>query len=471
MLGRKLRTFLIDWQWVILVFISPLLLFPSAKRSIVLILFPLLWLSTLLWKRKDTITPLNLPILILLVMLLVSTWATYDIGVSFPNIAGLFLGLGFYFAFRQAVIGTRGLQFPFLAFSAACLGVALLSLFTMQRVEKIEFINPLLQIIPSGFISLPGEEAGFHPNIVAGALLWFLPLIGVLFISLLIKRRGYVQKIGAWRYALLTLVGLLMLLFISLVFLLTQSRSAYLALFLTLMLTSVLLFPQKIRWMAGGFLVCILLVLTWYSWQQGWIQTLYAATGAGGISTSVVTLNGRVEIWSRALYGIQDFPFTGMGMNTFQNIVRILYPLFTISPDYNIGHAHNEFLQVALDLGIPGLIAFISIYFIGFSMLIQTYRRSGFRSLSRHARGLDRILLSANGIKALALGFGLSLLAHALFGITDAIALGTKPGILFWMLLGLTAGLHHLVCTKPPAPSKLNSQNSPLNAQNSKLVP
>jgi len=33
------------------------------------------------------------------------------------------------------------------------------------------------------------------------------------------------------------------------------------------------------------------------------------------------------------------------------------------------------------------------------------------------------------------------LLAHLLYGLTDAVALGAKPGVLFWMLLGLIAGL------------------------------
>jgi len=33
------------------------------------------------------------------------------------------------------------------------------------------------------------------------------------------------------------------------------------------------------------------------------------------------------------------------------------------------------------------------------------------------------------------------MLAHFIFGITDAIALGAKPGILFWMLTGLITSL------------------------------
>jgi hypothetical protein len=42
----------------------------------------------------------------------------------------------------------------------------------------------------------------------------------------------------------------------------------------------------------------------------------------------------------------------------------------------------------------------------------------------------------------LALGLGGGLLAHLLYGLMDAVALGAKPGVLFWMLLGLIVGLH-----------------------------
>jgi putative inorganic carbon (HCO3(-)) transporter len=41
--------------------------------------------------------------------------------------------------------------------------------------------------------------------------------------------------------------------------------------------------------------------------------------------------------------------------------VPILYPFFTVPPDTDIAHAHNIFLQTALDLGIPGLVAYLAL--------------------------------------------------------------------------------------------------------------
>ena len=43
--------------------------------------------------------------------------------------------------------------------------------------------------------------------------------------------------------------------------------------------------------------------------------------------------------------------------------------------------------------------------------------------------------------RSLALGLAAALLAHMLYGMVDAVALGAKPGLLFWMLLGLICGL------------------------------
>jgi len=121
-------------------------------------------------------------------------------------------------------------------------------------------------------------------------------------------------------------------------------------------------------------------------------------------------------------------------------VVPVLYPLFLVSPDVDIGHAHNEFLQAALDLGIPGLIAFVAIYIIAFWMLADIWKATRHPQLNTDYWSLFTGHSSLT--RSLALGLGGGLLAHMLYGLTDAVALGAKPGVLFWMLLGLIAGLY-----------------------------
>jgi putative inorganic carbon (HCO3(-)) transporter len=179
-----------------------------------------------------------------------------------------------------------------------------------------------------------------------------------------------------------------------------------------------------------AIIIGIVFALNWEA-VRTWI------TGSNLVADPALSLNtlaGRVEVWSRAIYGIQDFPFTGMGMNVFRKVLPVLYPLFSISPEMDIGHAHNEFLQAALDLGIPGLIAFIALYIGCFWMLADIWKSLSIPSQDPYHRPVVTRLL--------VLGLAGSLVAHLIFGLTDAVALGAKPGILFWMLLGLVTALH-----------------------------
>jgi len=54
--------------------------------------------------------------------------------------------------------------------------------------------------------------------------------------------------------------------------------------------------------------------------------------------------------------------------------------------------------------------------------------------------------------QVLALAFGAGMLGYFVYGVTEAIALGGRPGFIFWYLLGLVAALHHLAT--PPLPSQ-----------------
>jgi hypothetical protein len=55
---------------------------------------------------------------------------------------------------------------------------------------------------------------------------------------------------------------------------------------------------------------------------------------------------------------------------------------------------------------------------------------------------LARTMRLGGGTRLMALGLLGGLLAHFLYGLTDAVALGAKPGFLFWWLLAMTYGLY-----------------------------
>ena len=154
-----------------------------------------------------------------------------------------------------------------------------------------------------------------------------------------------------------------------------------------------------------------------------------------------VSFDARLEIWSRAIYGLQDFSFTGMGLGTFRRVAPVLYPFFMIAPDKDVAHAHNFYLQSGLDLGLPGLIAIFAIWIVGFAMLRQTY-------------GSQQVIHGLP-IRALAVGVAAGLLAHFIFGLTDTVALGARPGFLLWMAFGLATGIY----VKSNQPSAISYQD------------
>jgi len=141
--------------------------------------------------------------------------------------------------------------------------------------------------------------------------------------------------------------------------------------------------------------------------------------------TSSRTIGGtddRVEIWSRAIFMIQDFSFTGIGMGSFTEVADTLYP-FSSSPG-RISHAHNLFLQVAVDLGIPGLIAWLAILLTVIFVSWQVYC-SGKTSQNGLIAGIGAALLCSQ----------IALITHGL--IACATWGMVRPAPLVWVIWGV----------------------------------
>jgi putative inorganic carbon (HCO3(-)) transporter len=417
---QRAAVFIDRGQGLILLLVSPFLLFPTPARTLALLIVPGLWVVAGLSRGVFlTRTPLNGSLLLLAVMILVSLYVTYDIAVSLPKITGLVLGFGVFFAVARLGQDRLGWRLGVVAFLALGIGTAGVGLLGTQWLDKVAFLSPLLARLPSVLKGLPGAESGFQPNEVAGSLVWVLPLLFVL------TGQQFKHRLAGERAWLALLISLGATLFVLGVFVLTQSRSGYIGLAAGMSLLILIGAPPRWRrFILIGLVVLIVVGGAWLSGSGTGVQNQLANSALGGTAMSLDTLEGRLEVWSRAIEGIQDFPLTGMGLNTFRSIVFVFYPLATIGPDFNLGHAHNEFLQAALDLGLPGLIAFSALYLGAFWMLREIWHTA-----------------STGKIRYLVLGLGGSLFAHLVYGLTDAVALGAKPGILFWMLLGLIAGL------------------------------
>jgi len=416
----------------------PLLSFPEKFRqydALVLVVLLLVWVARRLVAGHFTIpTPLDLPIIALFFMVPVSLYASADKEASLPKLTGLILGIVIFYAIVNHVHDRRGVEIVLLGLVASGSLIAGISLLGTRWSAKFPALAPFYNRLPRVIQGLPRAESGFNANEVGGALILVLPVIVVL--TWLAVRGEFSLHLGRWAGAegrlarWFPIVLVVVLLLTGGTLLLSQSRSSLFG-FVVALATMVAVRNRPLRWAWIGVLaIGAGLVL-----YLGPNQIGQALLGSVDVTGAVGNINfaGRKEIWQRAIYMLQDFPFTGIGLNTFPLVAGLLYPFFLISPDVSVPHAHNIFLQVGVDFGIPGLVAYVG--------LLVTFGLCAWSAYKRH---------QDNALQLIVLGLGAGVLAHHVYGLTDAITLGAKPGFILWAIFGLMAAIYNLPATTQP---------------------
>jgi putative inorganic carbon (hco3(-)) transporter len=409
------------WEWLWLLLLLPFLLFPNGPQALLLLVVPLLWLLRRLASGYFLpITPYNGAIALIMLMVLVSLYATFDIELSMPKIAGMVLGVAlFYGAVAYGRSRPNGMWHLVTAVLLIGAGMSVVGLVGTPWRGPFTFLNRLQAALPLDVV-VPGTVSGaINPNEMAGVLNWLLPLA----VALLVGALGRLRQQPKVALPRVLLLGPLVAGW-GIMLLATYSRGGTAAFVISLLVMAAI----ASRWGRYALAATTALVAV-LAYQYNLLALLL---GNGLDTVEQIGLSGRIEIWSRALYGLQDFPFTGMSMNGFREVIHILYPLFLISPTTDLGHAHNHLLQAGLDLGLPGLIAYLALWFISAALLWQAWRQAG-----------------DYGHKILIIGVTGSLTAGWFFGILDAIALGARPGFLWWLLLALVVLVHEKVKCNP----------------------
>jgi putative inorganic carbon (HCO3(-)) transporter len=286
-------------------------------------------------------------------------------------------------------------------------------LFSLPQVYKL--IPHLIQAAPRS-----ATGGGIHFNIIGGALTFFIPLLaGLLWNGRKFKQMGLISG-GRWSgvlYAGYWIILSLTFVLASSTLLLAQSRGSYLGVAAGLLFLAIW-HDRRFLWLVPLATLALFVM----------IQTL----GAGNLvelvssvdTTGGNTLPVRMEIWKRAIYLIQDFPFSGAGIGTFDLLTKTFYPFFSRA-DFLVPHAHNMFLTMAVDLGIPGLVLYAALL-SGFAFSIWGAYRE----------------VTDSRLRVLMIGLACGMLAHQVFGIMDAYMLGTKLGAVMWIYFGLAAALY-----------------------------
>lgn len=421
-------------EWGLLLAAAPFLLFPTVRAEgtlAALAALALFWLASALGRRPWPDTPFNTALLLFAAAIGVGVLVTAWPEVTLSKATGLVLGLGLFRA-MAALRGRGGLRWGWLVLTGLGLGIMAVGAVSAKFYTKIPIVAPLIARLPARLLTLPeGPEGGVSANQLAGVLAFYLPLaLGLLWFAvsrIFAPKPQRKSRILDFGFGIWDLSFLLLALALTAVtgglLALTQSRSGWIGGAAgVLALLGLALWAARRRWLRWLTLALLALLLIGggvfaaripaETWVRVWGDTVATETEF----TGKVSFSGRIEIWSRALYAIQDFPFTGCGLGTLRKVIPLLYPLFTMSPDNDIAHAHNIFLQTAADVGLPGLIAYLALLGIAATAAWQAGSK----------RGLP--LLAA-------------FVALHIYSLTDAVALGSKPGIILWAALGLLAAL------------------------------
>jgi putative inorganic carbon (HCO3(-)) transporter len=422
-----------------------------------LALLALTWLVRWLGRGRPSVrTPIDGAVVGLLLALPLSFWAATDRGATFVAVARLLAGLALAYGLANwaSVVrdGRARLSLLALGLAGMGLGLALYSLVAVSRPSPGK-----APYVPGDvFEQAPVEvEDKVNPNVMAGALVVALPYpLAMLLLAspaALPPVRGAAPRVLAWlvdarpvRWAWFGLAAAA----VAALLVLTKSRGAWVAEAIAL----VVLLAHRWRgvlWSIPVALLALGLVLWWLG-PAALLDAL--APGGDGLEQWM----SRVEIWSRAIYMLQDFPFTGAGAGAFGHVADTLYPFLLRGPGAGVPHAHNLFLQVAVDLGLPGLVAYLAILLLALWSAVdgaRRHRRAGECGLARRAgeNGLAR-RGGQRALSALAWAGVASLVAMCVHGMVDATTWIVGRGAFVpWAAIGAILAVHraavHADCT------------------------
>lgn len=366
--------------------------------------WPLRWLA---YGRISRGSPADWAIGLLALTALVNIGVTTGIEATRVQALRLWSGIGLYYA----IVNWRGTAERF-HWAAAGAGAALLA-FSGYAFLSVDWPARVAQWLGQWIQQprqwLPGDVV--NANVLAGSMALVIPLCLAAGLAALSRRR---------------FAGGLLLVLIALasggVLVISGSRGAWLG----LAAGCCVMFALAWRWGWAALLPAAGLAAAAMTWlPRGWerlLEALTAGTVLGGFSE-------RIDVWARAVTIIQDFPFSGVGLGGFGDTIAWLYPLYPV-PKEAVSHAHNLYLQIGVDLGLPGLIAWLAAFIGVWAALHGFYTQR-------------RGMAAANWMqRALALGLLGSLAALAVHGLMDAVTWGmVRSAPLVWVVWGLAAAL------------------------------
>lgn len=124
---------------------------------------------------------------------------------------------------------------------------------------------------------------------------------------------------------------------------------------------------------------------------------------------------------------IRDYPLTGIGWGAYLWTYPA-YDFFIQNPDVKIFHAHNMYLHMMAEVGIPAFLLFAAIIVRTVYMAVRVAKRSTDKWLAGMAMGVIAAMLS--------------LLVN---GVTDHILFNIQLSMFFWMMVAAAYRAHSIM--------------------------
>jgi O-antigen ligase len=86
----------------------------------------------------------------------------------------------------------------------------------------------------------------------------------------------------------------------------------------------------------------------------------------------------RREIWHETVPLIKDYAVTGCGLGAYESC---FFPYKFVAPGHIVDYAHNDYLQVMAELGVPAFICLLAVFVLDYA---NALRRTGRSTSSRH---------------------------------------------------------------------------------------
>jgi len=191
-----------------------------------------------------------------------------------------------------------------------------------------------------------GLATGFFANAnhMASLLVCTLPFLAALLVS---ARSGGTQRksailIAVAASALLVVVGIA----------LNQSAAVYGLTPPVLAASAALLLPQRSalrRW--GGIATAVFLVAA--------LATLTTTSVRGRAFADASSIQSRQEMLSTSAKAMADFLPWGSGLGSFESVYHLYEDSARVDNTY-VSHAHNDYAELALETGVPGILLMIA---------------------------------------------------------------------------------------------------------------